>query len=364
MVDDDENALVLVDHFLKGLNCEVDTCLKSVDAQGLMSGRRYDLAILDIMMPDINGIELCRWIKSDPRTADCVVIFMTALDAEEKLGEAFDAGALDYLSKPVHRHELLVRTRSALKMKEGLDEVHLSHANMQAALFKMKVKNDEARNALKDLKEVQKMVLFSLAKLAESRDNETGRHLLRVQRYVELIATSLSKKQKYRRLITRSYIDSLVASAPLHDIGKVGIPDSILLKPDRLSPSEFEVMKQHAVIGANTLKEAAAGSPQSAFLDLAIEIANYHHERYNGQGYPEGLKGEDIPMSAAIMSLADNYDALRTRRVYKEPFDHEKTMKIIIVEHGKAFFNPQVLTAFLENAQGFAAVADELEDKD
>ncbi len=363
IVDDDENILLLLQRYLLQLEADVDLCDSSRAALNLLGEKSYDLALLDIMMPDSDGITLCRSIKSNPRTRDCSVIFMTALEGGERLEDAFEAGGLEYLQKPIQRQELIARTKAALKLKATLDELHRSHANLQAALFKTKVKHNEARHALSELKEVQRTVLFSMAKLAESRDNETGRHLLRVQRYVELLARALQKKHRYRGQITRAWIENLVISAPLHDIGKVGIPDAILLKPGKLTPSEFEVMKQHAAIGGNTLREAARGLVHTVFLDLAIEIASYHHEKHDGTGYPEGLGGESIPLAARIMSLADNYDALRSRRVYKEPYDHSRTVDIIVVERGEFFFHPDVLAAFRENQDEFERVSLELKDE-
>lgn len=355
--------MVLISKYLADGEYEVVLCADSTAVESLFEERFFDLMITDIVMPDIDGIELCRWVKEDNRYKDCPVILTTGFGLEDRLKEAFEAGALDYLVKPIQRQELLVRVSSALKLKSSLDEVHRSHAKLQGAMMKLRHENERAKQALNDLKVVQDVVLFSLSKLAESRDNATGKHLVRTQKYVETIAKTLQKHPDYSKYITNEYIDNLVIAAPLHDIGKVGIPDRILLKPGKLTPEEFEIMKSHTTIGYNTLREAALQIPHRSFLDLATEVAHYHHEKHCGCGYPEGLSGDQIPLSARIMALADIYDALRDKRCYKPSFEHSVAERIIIEEEGERSFHPHILEAFSRNADTFEAISREFQDE-
>ena len=369
VVDDEPENLFLLEMFLKKIDCHIETCTDPRKVPALFEHKPFDLAILDIMMPHMSGLELCKWIKNDVRFADCCVIFSTALQSEAKLDEALEVGAMDYLVKPIKSHEIIARAKSALRFKFSLDETHRSHAQMHGALISLKNKHNQVNSALKklsksmkELRLVQNTVLFALSKLAESRDNETGKHLMRTQAYVELIARTLQKDEKYADTITEEYLEGLVMSAPLHDIGKVGIPDYILLKKGRLTPEEFRIMKSHPIIGARTLIEAADQVGHRSFLELAIDITNYHHEKNDGSGYPEGLKGDDIPLAARIMSLADIYDALRCRRCYKEPLSHEESREIILNENGEKYFHPDVMQAFLDNEEKFKEISFRLKD--
>lgn len=369
LVDDEPENIFLLEMFLKKIDCTIVSCTDPRKVPDLFEEKPFDLAILDIMMPHESGISICKWIKNDIRFADCCVIFSTALQSEAKLEEALEAGGMDYLVKPIKSHEIIARAKSALRFKFSLDETHRSHAQMHGALISLKNKHNQVNHALqklnksmKELKMVQNTVLFSLSKLAESRDNETGKHLMRTQAYVELIARTLMKIPKYQDIIDENYIEKLVMSAPLHDIGKVGIPDYILLKKGRLTDEEFSIMKAHPVIGANTLIEAADQVGHRSFLELAIDISKYHHEKNDGSGYPDGLKGEEIPLAARIMSLSDIYDALRCKRCYKPPFSHEVSKKIISVENGEKFFHPDVLKAFMDNEKEFEDISIRLKD--
>ena len=211
------------------------------------------------------------------------------------------------------------------------------------------------------LQETQHVTLSALAHLAETRDNETGKHLDRTASYVALLATALHKKKRYSDYLSDEYIQHLTISAPLHDIGKVGVSDQILLKPGKLNDEEFEAMKKHCEYGANTLIAAENKLSFRSFLKIAIQLTSAHHEKWNGQGYPNGLEKNDIPLSARIMALADVYDALRSKRVYKKVFSHEKSRKIIIEESGQ-HFDPHIVTAFIEVEDEFERISGELTD--
>lgn len=362
VVDDDEVIQEAFRGFLATLNCELTLARGGVDLPGLFGKHNFDLAFIELRPHGKKSMDFCRWIKYDPRYRDCVVIFLTSGKCMGRLGEAFDAGAHDYLLKPVKREDLLAHAKAALKFKKGLEEVHRSHAETEAALFTLKTKHGELAKAYSELKNVQRAVLFSLAKLTESRDLETGKHLVRVQQYMELLARTLQKKERYSGFITEQYIESLTLSAPLHDIGKVAIPDQILLKPGKLSESEYELMKQHVEIGARTLEDAARSFSHSSFLDMAIMVSRYHHERNDGHGYLKGLSGDDIPLSARMMSLVDHYDAMRNDRVYKKAFSHAEASRVLLEERGIAYFHPDVLEAFKVNEAAFRRISTSLRD--
>jgi len=204
----------------------------------------------------------------------------------------------------------------------------------------------------REILEAQMATIYSLVKLSESRDDDTGAHLERVSVFCELLAKHLRRIPKYRDCITDDYIDNLTKASPLHDIGKVGIPDDILLKPDKLTEAEFEIMKQHTIIGADTLKEVKKRYPNNKFLELGVNITLYHHEKWDGTGYPHGLAGEEIPLSARIMAIIDVYEALRSRRVYKEPYSHEESLEIIKRGAG-TFFDPEIVDVFIQNQAEF-----------
>ncbi|MBF0196287.1 MAG: response regulator [Planctomycetes bacterium] len=369
IVDDQVDNLTLLNLYLKKLDVDIFMTDDSREVKGLFKHHHFDLALLDISMPYIDGISLCQWIKSDQRYRDCSVIFSTALDAEMNLDKALEAGGMDYLVKPIKGYELLARAKSALRYKKSLDEIHKSHAKQHATLFTLKHKNKEINDtilqlqeALFDIEKIQSTVLFSLSKLAESRDNETGSHLVRTQHYCKLICKALRLKDDYKHYITNHYINSIVESAPLHDIGKVGIPDAILRKKGSLNENEYEVMKTHPEIGANTLRDAAKQTGKFNFLKMAINISHFHHEKHDGSGYPFGLKGEEIPLSARIMCIADIYDALRCKRCYKDAYTHEKAMKIIVNQNGQSFFHPHILDAFQSKEKEFAQCAETFAD--
>lgn len=216
---------------------------------------------------------------------------------------------------------------------------------------------EKSKQKDKEIFESQLATIFSLVKLAESRDDQTGAHIERVAIFCKLLANKLRNNPKYQAYIDDDYVDKLSKASPLHDIGKVGIPDSILLKPDKLSAAEFEIMKTHTTIGANTLSEVKKKYPDNKMLELGIHITHFHHEKWDGSGYPKGLAGAEIPLSARIMALADAYDALRSKRVYKEAYSHETSLEII--KQGKGtFFDPDIVDAFLEIEAEFEATFD------
>ncbi|MDS4014432.1 MAG: two-component system response regulator [Candidatus Accumulibacter sp.] len=311
-----------------------------------------DLILLDVMMPDIDGYEVCRRLKTDPRTADIPVIFLTARTELEDEQRGLALGAVDYITKPISPPILLARVATQLSLKSSADFLRSKNDFLRA----------EVERRTRDLEAVQDVTILALASLAETRDAETGKHILRTQRYVKVLAESLRAHPRFTDFLTDQNIKVLFKSAPLHDIGKVGIPDRILLKPGRFEPEEFEIMKSHTLLGRDAIQLAEnwLGTPVE-FLTIAKEIALYHQEKWDGSGYPEALSGDCIPVSARLMAIADVYDALISRRVYKERMSHEQAVKII-VEGRATHFDPDMVDAFVRIQDEFRRIAERFPD--
>jgi putative two-component system response regulator len=313
-----------------------------------------DLILLDIMMPGMDGYEVCRRLKRDPRLAAVPVIFLTA-KAEIKDEQAgFDVGGVDYITKPISPSIVLARVSTHLKLKAASDFLKDKNAFLET----------EVQRRTREVQLIQDVTIMAMASLAETRDNETGNHIRRTQNYVLALAKELKSHRRFSAALDDQTIEMLYKSAPLHDIGKVGIPDAILLKPGKLTAEEFEIIKTHTTIGRDTIAaaEKLIDGP-STFLRLAREIAHYHQEKWDGSGYPEGLRGDAIPVSARLMALADVYDALISKRVYKPPFPHEKAVAIITEGSGR-HFDPDVVEAFLMIEGQFRSIAERFADTD
>ena len=313
-----------------------------------------DLILLDIMMPSMSGYDVCRQLKADARTRDIPVIFLTALHEVKDEQMGFDVGAVDYIFKPISHAILLTRIRTQLTLKTAADFLKDKNAFLE----------QEVKRRTRELRVIQDATIVAMASLAETRDNETGNHIRRTQHYVQALARKLQPRPQFSPLLDDATIDMLFKSAPLHDIGKVGIPDAILLKPGKLTPEEFEIMKTHTTLGRDAIvaAEKLIDAP-STFLHFAREIAHYHQEKWDGSGYPERLAGEAIPLSARLMALADVYDALVSRRVYKPPFPHARSVEIIREGRGK-HFDPDMVDAFLEIHDEFRAIAERFADSE
>ena len=313
IAEDDRDAVELLENMLRHFGFEVTKACDGRAAFEEVRSGQFQIVISDWEMPDMNGVELCREVRRQVTSSYTYFILLTARRGTSNLIEGLQAGADEFLSKPVDPEELKMR---------------LSVAERILSL--------EARD----------LVIFSLAKLAEARDTETGAHLERIREYCRVLALSLCNSDRHDDAIDGAYAQLLYLTSPLHDIGKVGIPDSVLLKPGRLTPQEFEVMKQHTVIGGATLPAAAEAHPRAKYLTMARDIAVTHHEKFDGSGYPYGLRGQDIPLCGRIVALADVYDALTTARVYKPAYSHETTKVIILDGNGK-HFDPEIVEAFL-----------------
>jgi putative two-component system response regulator len=323
-----------------------------------------DLVLLDVMMPDMDGFSVLQTLRAAPRTSELTVIFVTALGAEIDEERGLALGAADYIVKPVKPAVVLARVRTQLELKAARDR--LSHQNRWL--------ETELAQRLHDSEVAQDLTLCALAELAETRDTETGNHIMRTQAYVETLARRLQHDGSGAEAIDELRLVRIVKAAPMHDLGKIGIRDEILLKPGRLTPAEFEEMKTHARKGGDALgralrkaldMHAAQGSSDEPevvrFLVTARTIATWHHERWDGKGYPDGLAGDRIPLAARLMALADVYDALTTPRVYKQAWSHEATADYIERESG-GHFDPRVVAAFRHARPQFEAIARRLAD--
>lgn len=311
-----------------------------------------DLVLLDMLMPEMNGTDVIRHIRADERHRDLPVIFLTAKADDDTEAQGLELGAADYIRKPINAAIVLSRVRTHVDLKLARDSLARRNHDLEA----------EVRRRTEENTRIQDITIRALASLAETRDQETGLHILRTQTYVRMLAERLAELPKYRDRLTTRYIDLLYKSAPLHDIGKVGIPDSILLKPSRLTTEEFQVMKQHSALGRHSIENAEVGIGTTAeFLHTAKEIAGSHHERWDGGGYPQGLAGDDIPLSARLMALADVYDALFSKRVYKAAMSHHEVVRMILDGRGTQF-DPEVVDAFTDLQEAFRDVAERYAD--
>ncbi len=314
-----------------------------------------DLILLDVVMPDIDGYEVCRQLKADPRSREIPVLFLTGRGSADDEALGLSLGAVDYISKPANPAIVLARVKTHLELKMARDFLQDQNSFLEA----------EVRRRTQEVNTVQEVTIQALASLAETRDLDTGNHIRRTKHYVRALANKLRKHPRFAHFLDNDEtIDILYKSAPLHDIGKVGIPDRILLKPGRYEPEEFEIMKGHSNLGYQALRQAERELGQELpFLRHAKDIVLYHHEKWDGGGYPKGLAGDDIPISARLMAVADVYDALISRRVYKEGMPHQRAVKILLEGRGQ-HFDSDILDAFLDIQGEFQEIAKRYADTD
>jgi putative two-component system response regulator len=315
-----------------------------------------ELILLDIMMPDLDGYQVLTALRQNPKTKDIPVIFVTALDAEEDEAKGLDLGAADYIAKPLRPAIVLARVRTQLELKIARDRMRNQNEWLESEVTRRMAENQRIQDA----------AMRTLASIAEVRDRETGLHILRTQEYVRVLAETLAKDSPYAKDLSPEQITLYSKAAVLHDLGKVGIPDSILLKPGKLTADEFETMKKHAKMGADAIWHALSEEKDTTgleFLFVAMDIAHYHHEKWDGTGYPDGLAGADIPLPARLMAMADVYDAVISPRVYKNAFSPDKAASIII-ENSGTHFDPVLVDAFKQCQSTFEQIARDYVDHD
>ena len=324
IAEDDLFAGEMLAEMLRSNGHDVTVANDGDEALRLMQQTPFPLVISDMDMPGLCGTQLCEAIRS--AEWGMYVYFIMLSGRDDRL-RGFNSGADDYLTKPFDPDEVIARLRVASRILQL---------------------------------ETQDVTIFALAKLAESRDNDTGAHLERVQSYCQVLAERMLQSGRWP--INASFVRLLLQTSPLHDIGKVAVPDAILLKPGKLSPQEFEVMKTHTTCGADTLAAAVRQRPRAAYLEMARQIALSHHEKWDGSGYPERLAGEQIPLAARVVAVADVYDALTSRRAYKEPFDHARAYSILTDGAG-THFDPQIIEVFQEVSLQFNTIRERLGDR-
>jgi putative two-component system response regulator len=347
VVDDAPENIDLLNLVLGGLY-QIKVALNGEKALEIASNAADlpDLILLDVMMPGMDGYEVCRQLKTSPLTYKIPVIFVSALNETQDESKGFEVGAVDYITKPVSTPIVRARVKTHLALHD------------QNRLLEERI-----RERTEELAHAQDVTYIGFAALAEFRDHETGAHILRTQQYVRILAQYLSIHPRFQGYLGTEEIDLLRKSAPLHDIGKIAVPDRILLKPGKLTPPEFEEMKKHTTYGRDAIAQAeqALGNQKNSFLRLAKEIAYTHHEKWDGSGYPQGLAGDDIPVSGRLMALADIYDALISQRVYKAAMPHATAVEIIENERGKQL-DPDVVEAFIEHQDMFLNIAQNITD--
>lgn len=312
-----------------------------------------DLILLDVMMPQMSGYEVLEQLGAAPETRDIPVIFTTAMTSTEDEQRGLVLGAVDYITKPLRPAIVLARVHTHLELKLARDRLRSSNNHLEGEVARRMHENTV----------IQDVSIRALARLAETRDNETGNHILRTQNYVRALALRMRLHPRFAAQLDERSISLIAKSAPLHDIGKVGIPDRVLLKPGKLTPDEWEIMKTHAKLGAEAISRAEADMHEPIkFLLYAKQVAMHHHERWDGSGYPDGLVGDAIPVAARLMAVADVFDALISPRVYKPAFSVEKARTIMAEQRGR-HFDPDLLDSFLDGFDEFCAIAREHPDE-
>jgi len=343
VVDDNSTNCKIVNDLITIMGYDSVMAENGLYALSILEKQECDLVLLDICMPDMDGFQVLEYMKNDSHLCQIPVIMISALDDMESVVRCIENGADDYMAKPFNHTILKARINACLERKRLHDRENQYQGQIEK--FNLDLQSRVSKQ-VSEITAAQRSTIFAMAKLAESRDPETGEHLLRIREYVRIICQRLCLLTNYVAIINDNYIENICAASPLHDIGKVGVPDSILLKPGKLTKEEFNEMKTHTIIGAETLREVNRLHPGNDFVRVGIEIAESHHEKWNGTGYPHGLAGEEIPLVGRILALSDVYDALTSRRCYKEAFSHTRSLKIIVDDRGK-HFDPDVVDAFV-----------------
>jgi putative two-component system response regulator len=339
LVDDNAANLQILREALDGLGSKIHVAKSGASALSIVEKAVPDLILLDIMMPEMDGYEVCRRLKGNDATRHIPVLFLTALGDPEDEAKGLALGAVDYITKPINPDLVRARVRSHLELRRYQNNLE-----------------ELVRQRTQELQLTQAVMIESLATLAEYRDPETGGHIKRTQNYVKALASKLKDHPRFRDELDEATIEMLYQSAPLHDIGKVGVRDDVLLKIGRLNDDEAASMKKHTEFGHRALLITEQKLGKSTFLRHAREVAYTHQEKWDGSGYPRGLKGDEIPISGRLMAVADVYDALISKRSYKPPMPHEKAVQIIAEGRG-SHFDPDIVDAFLEIESVFRNIA-------
>lgn len=347
IVDDDPAILSLLTALLHK-EYELAVAATGEEALDLFAQFRPDLVMLDILLPGMNGIEVCRQMRSTPAGQDIQIMMVSGCSSREERTRAYEAGADDYLVKPFDPHGIDSRVRLHFRISSPADAI--VGPDLLAENTSVAQPND-----------IPAATVAVLTKVAEFRDSETGEHLVRVRSYSQIIAEQLGQGGPYADQIDEQFLNDIFHASPLHDIGKIGISDAILLKPDRLSAEEFEAMKQHTSIGGNILEHVTFAAPNTSFVQMGAAVARFHHEKFDGSGYPIGLSGTMIPLSARIVALADAFDAMTSNRPYQKARSLDVAREIVKNDAG-SHFDPVIVEAFLNRFPMAASVHKRIKD--
>lgn len=353
IVDDNSKNIQILGNLFIEQGYEAEYVLNGQEAVDLVKNEDFDLILMDVMMPVLDGFSACKKIKEMKSKADIPIIFSTAKTDNESIKTGFSIGGVDYITKPFENSEVIARVKTHLALADARRK--LQNQN--------KILDEQVNERTKEIALTQEATILSLATLAETRDDDTGNHIVRTQNYMHILSIELMKDPQYSHILTPKLIRLFKKTSPLHDMGKVGIPDAILQKPGKLTDNEFTLMQTHTELGYKALKKAERVLGENSFLSVAAEIAYTHHEKWDGTGYPRRLAGEDIPLSGRIMAIADVYDALVSKRAYKPPFSHKKAMDIITEGKG-SHFCPDMVDAFVRKSDDFLKVAQDYSDSE
>lgn len=369
IVDDQPDNLLILEDLLSELYTVHAANNGEQALERLARGERPDLLLLDVMMPGLDGFEVCRRIKSSQELADIPVLLLTSLESPDDEEYGLSIGAEDFIQKPYSPPVVLARVNNHLRLARASRQLRDRNDNLERLVA------ERTREILTQAEELvrskqaviasQDATITALCSLTEVRDNETGGHIRRTQNYVRVLAQALVDHPRFRHELNDETIDLMFRSAPLHDVGKVAIPDAILLKSGKLTPEEWEIMRRHPTYGRDALAQAEAelGDQGSSFLRYAREIAHCHHEKWDGSGYPQGLRGDEIPISARLMAVADVYDALISRRPYKQPYTHQEA--IALIQEGRGgHFDPDIVDVLIGLADTCRDIANRYRDDD
>jgi len=360
VVDDNEMNRLLLVRRLEHDGHRVICAENGYQALEMLGGGSIDLVLLDVMMPELDGHGALQRMKANNVMRHVPVVMISANDEMESVIRCIELGAEDYLTKPFNAVLLKARVGACLDKKRLHDREEELRRELHAYGQQLE---DRVRTQVEEIASAQLGTIFAMSKLAESKDPETGAHLDRMREYCKVLAERLAGHEKYRSVITKKFVDAIYAASPLHDVGKVGVPDNILLKPGKLTDEEWVEMKKHTLIGADTLRAVNRQHPGNFFLQMGVEIAEGHHEKWDGSGYPHRRRGDEIPLAARVLALGDVYDALTSVRCYKEAFSHEKSRAIVLEGRGR-HFDPDVVDAFLECEEEFLRIRAEFRDPD
>jgi putative two-component system response regulator len=345
VVDDQPQNIELLEAYLAPQGYKIVTAANGEEALGKLSGSQIDLILLDVMMPCMDGFEVTRRIRHDNTHQLLPIILVTALRETEDRVKGIESGCDDFISKPVDKMELLARVRSLLKVK-AYNDLMLNYRDELAS--EVTRRTEELKHVLEKIKAVALDTIYRLSMASEYKDEDTGTHIKRMSRFSAAVARRMG--------LNEAAIETILYAAPMHDLGKIAISDKILLKPGMLDPVEWEIMKRHTTIGAKILKGSDA-----EIIKLAETIARSHHEKWDGKGYPDGLKGIEIPIACRITAIADVFDALTSKRPYKEPLSVETSLAIIREGKGSQF-DPDIVDAFFAIQDEILKIKKEYDD--